>query len=246
MKTYHLLMLGGAMLAAAPLQAQVSGVAIADPEAVILQAKALDAANASISTTFKADLDKASARQQALRTELNTLYAPLDLNKDKQLDDSELAAAQAAKNPALARIDAAQKSAQADIARFNGPATRAQAWAIEQIAQKYGAAMKTVVDSKKINLLLGAGSVQFASPAADVTSAVKAELDRTTPTVTITPPANWQPGQQTVQLQQQYQQLVYLSALQQQRQAQAGGAPATPSAAPARPATTPTRPPAGR
>lgn len=240
MKTTKKILIGcaaPALAMAGSAQAQVGGVAIADPETVILSAKALEAANTSIATSFKPQLDQAAARQRALQTELTTLGTPLDTNKDKQLSDAEITAAQAAKNPALAKMEAAQKTAQADISRLNGPPTRAQAYAIEQIAQKYGPAMQTVVNAKKISLLLSAGSVQFSQPAVDVTDDIKAELDRTTPTVPITPPANWQPGQQTLQLQQQFQQLAYIQAVQRARQAQAGAAPAT---------TAPAKPPVGR
>jgi Skp family chaperone for outer membrane proteins len=235
MKTYQKLMLGCAAILPAlamanSAQAQANGVAISDPETVILTAKALDAANQSISTTYKAQLDQASARQQALQTEMATLGAPLDTNKDKRLSDEEIAAAQTARSPILAKMEAAQKAAQAESARLSAPATRAQAWAIEQISQKYSAAVKSVVDSKKISLLLSANSVQYSSPAVDMTDEIKAALDAATPTVSITPPANWQPSQQTVQLQQQFQQLVYLSAVRRAQAQQAGGAAAAPAA----------------
>ncbi|MEG3175060.1 OmpH family outer membrane protein [Sphingomonas sp. RB3P16] len=234
MKTYQKLMFGcaavlPAFVLAGSAQAQVGGVAISDPETVILTAKALDAANQSISTTYKAQLDQASARQAALQTEMATLGAPLDTNKDKRISDEEIAAAQAARNPILAKMEAAQKTAQADSARLSQPATRAQAYAIEQISQKYSAAVKSVVDAKKIGLLLSAGSVQYSTPAVDVTDDIKAALDAAAPTVPITPPANWQPSQQTVQLQQQFQQLVYMSAIRR-AQAQGGAAPAAPAA----------------
>ena len=246
MKTYQTLLLGCAMVAPALLvagsaQAQTSGIAIADPETVILSAKALDAANQTIGTTYKAQLDQATARQQALQTELTTMGAPLDTNKDKRLSEDEIAAAQRANSPILAKMDAAQKAAQADAARLSAPATRAQAYAIEQISQRYPAAVKTVVDAKKITLLLSANTVQFNAPAVDVTDDIKNALDAAAPTVPITPPANWQAGQQTQQLQQQYQQLIYIAALRR-AQAQAGGAaPATGTPAPAG-----TKPPQGR
>ncbi|TPG54150.1 OmpH family outer membrane protein [Sphingomonas glacialis] len=230
MKTYQKLMLGCAAILPAlamanSAQAQANGVAISDPETVILTAKALDAANQSISTTYKAQLDQASARQAALQTEMATLGAPLDTNKDKRLSDEEIAAAQTARSPILAKMEAAQKAAQAESARLSAPATRAQAYAIEQISQKYSAAVKTVVDAKKISLLLSANSVQYSAPAVDMTDEIKAALDAASPTVSITPPANWQPSQQTVQLQQQFQQLVYLSAVRRAQAQQAGGAP---------------------
>lgn len=247
MKTYHKIMLGCALAAPAlaitgGAQAQVSGIAVADPEAVILSAKALDAANATISTTFKPQLDQANARQESLQKELVTMGAPLDSNKDGRLSDTEIEAARAAKNPLLEKMAAAQQKGQAEIAGFNAPASRAQAWVLEQLSQKYGPAMKTVVDAKKISILLAANTVQFNAPVADVSDDIKAELDRTNPTLPIAPPANWQPSQQTLQLQQSFQQLVYLAAVQRARQAQAGGAPATP--APGKPA--PAKPPVGR
>lgn len=216
------------MMSAAPASAQVAGVAVADPETAILTARALETANASIATTYKAQLDQVRARQVALNAELTTIAAPLDTNHDKQISDAELAAAEAAKNPILARIKTAQAAGQAEIGRLNAPAVRAQAYAIEQIAQQYPKAMNTVVTAKKISLLIGANTVQFAQPTVDVSDDIKAELDRSLPTVSITPPANWQPQQQTVQLLQQYQQVAFAQA-QQRAQAPGGAAPARPA-----------------
>jgi Skp family chaperone for outer membrane proteins len=233
MNTFKKVLLGCAIAApaafiAAQANAQVNGIGFADPESVILGAKALDAANQTIATTYKAQLDQARTRQQALDTELATIWAPLDTNKDKQLSDAEVQAAQAAKSPVLARLEAAQKAGQQEVSRLRAPATLAQAYAIEQISIKYEAAMKSVVAAQKVSLLLSAGAVQYNAPAADLTDEIKAELDRQTPSVSVTPPANWQPNQQTGQLFQRYQQLVYYSAMQRQQ----GGAAAPAGAAP--------------
>ena len=245
MKTFTKFLLAStlapATFVAAQANAQVAGVAVADPEAAILSAKALDAANASIGTTYKAQLDQARARQISLQSELATLIVPIDTDKDKKLSDAEIIAAQNAKNPALDKIKTAQTNAQTDIARANQPATRAQAYAIEQITLKYTAAVNAVVKAKNLSLLLSANTVQFAAPAVDVTDDIKNELDRTVPTVNIAPPADWQPAQQTLQLQQQYQQIMYAQAVQR---AQAGQA--APAAAPGAPAGTPPKKPAGR
>jgi Skp family chaperone for outer membrane proteins len=245
MKTFTKFLLASALVAPAFLvagsaNAQVAGVAVADPEGAILSAKALDAANSSISTTYKAQLDQARARQISLQAELKTLIAPIDTDHDSKLSDAEIIAAQNAKSPVLEKIKTAQTTAQNDIARANQPATRAQAYAIEQITQKYSAAVNAVVTAKKLSLLLSANTVQFAAPSVDVTDDIKNELDRTIPTVSIAPPADWQPAQQTLQLQQQYQQIMYAQAVQR---AQAG--PGTAPAAPGTPATTPKKP-AGR
>lgn len=241
MKMYAKKMLGGAMLApllaAAPALAQVGGIAVIQPEGAILNAKAFDAANGSIATQYKTQLDQANARDVALNGELQALLLPLDTNKDKRVSQEEFAAAQAAKNPVVAKFEAAQRSGQAEIGRLRGPATLAQLYAIEQISQRYPAALKSVIDAKKVSLLLAASATVYAVPAADVTDEVRAELDRAAPTVPITPPANWQPSQQSVQLLQVYNQQLELQA---QRQAQGGAAAARPGT------TTPAKPPVGR
>src|SRR3546814_16802618 len=50
--------------------AQVAGIAVADPEAAVANTRAWATAKQQIETTYKAQLDKAEARRQALATEL--------------------------------------------------------------------------------------------------------------------------------------------------------------------------------
>ncbi len=217
------------LLAALPANAQVGGIAVVDPEAAILSANALGAANSQIATSYKTQLDQAHQRQLALQAEILRL---VDTNKDGQISEAEAAAARSATGAMATQLQTAQTSAQTDLDRLTEPSNRAQAYAIEQIALKYGPAVTAVVAAKKISLLLSANEVQFAQPAVDVTDDIKAELDRAVPTVTITPPAGWQPQQQTVQLLQRYRQAV--AAQQQRAQQQAGAAaPGTASATPA-------------
>jgi hypothetical protein len=163
-----------------------------------------------------------------------------DTNKDGKISEAEGAAART--GTLATQLQTAQTNAQNDLERMTEPSNRAQAYAIEQIALKYGPAVTTVVAAKKISLLLSANDVQFAQPAVDVTDDVKAELDRTVPTVTITPPNGWQPAQQTLQLLQRYRQAI---AAQQQRAQQAPAAGAAPAPAAPAPAT-PGRRPTGR
>ena len=93
-----------AIAIAAPAQAQVSGIATANPVAVVAGAKAFGAARTQIESTYKAAFDQIQARRTAMQKELEPLVAQLDTNKDKNVSDDELKAAQAAKNPALERI----------------------------------------------------------------------------------------------------------------------------------------------
>src|SRR3546814_17306544 len=55
-------------------RSQVAGIAVADPEAAVANTRAWATAKQQIETTYKAQLDQAEARRQAIATELKPLY----------------------------------------------------------------------------------------------------------------------------------------------------------------------------
>lgn len=217
---------------ALPASAQSTSIAVIDPAAAIFNAKALGVAGASIGTQFKADFDRASARQRTLNAAVQPLLAKLDSNSDKKIDDAELQAAQAAKRPELQQIQTLRETAEREISTIIQPSNLAQAYVIDQIRLKYRPALEKAATARRATLVLTNDTTAYAQPAVDITQAVTAEIDTALPTASTTPPAGWQPSQETVQLFQQYEQLVQLAAQRQQAQ----GAPA-PGAAPAAPAT---------
>lgn len=206
--------------AAGAATAQVSGIAVADPEAAVANSKAWAAARTQIASTYKAQLDQANSRRQAITNELNPLVQAY------QKAAAAPGASEATLRPQAQAIQSKEQAGQAELQRLTQPASRAQAYAIEQISAKLPDAVNAAVRAKSVSLLLRPNAAMFAQPTADITAAITAELDRTVPTVSITPPANWQPGQQGQQ---------------------AGAAPAAATAAPATaPAATPARRPTGR
>jgi Skp family chaperone for outer membrane proteins len=200
MKTNIKLMLASAMIAPvalfAALPATAQAVAVADPEGAIAASKAFVAANTQIQATFKASLDQAQARRAAIQAELQPLYTVLDTNHDGQLSQPEIDAANQAKRPELASIQAKQAAAQAELSRLEGPATRAQQYAVEQISAKLQQAITAAMAKRGTNVLLKPAAVFTAQGQGDLTPAITAELDTLVPSVSTTPPANWQPGQQ--------------------------------------------------
>jgi Skp family chaperone for outer membrane proteins len=199
MNTYKKLIL--AAVAAAPLmlvaaQAQAQSVAVADPEAAVANSKVWAAAQAEIGTTYKTQLDQAKTRGDAISAELQPLYKKFDTNGDNQLSQAEIEAARARRAPELTQIEAKEKAAQEELGRMTLQPSRARAYAAEQISGKVNDAVTNVVKSRRITLLLRPNAAFFADPAADVTPAITTELDRLYPKASITPPANWQPGQQ--------------------------------------------------
>ena len=215
-----------ALFAAGSADAQTAGIATVSPDVAILSAKAFAAANTQISTTYKSQLDQAAAQDTTLNTQIRTL---IDTNKDGQISQAELTAGQNATGTIGAQVKAAQTRAQPAIDQLREPAVKAQAYALEQIALKYDPALQAVARQKNASIVLTPNAVEYAPPATDITQAVVAELDRSTPTVPITAPANWQPSQTTVQLLNQYRQAVYAAELRRQQAAQQGGTAAVPT-----------------
>ncbi len=182
-----------AMIGAA--QANAQAVAVADPQAAIANTKAFGAAVAQIKTTYKAQLDQSAARRAAVQKEIEALALALDTDKNGQVSQQELEAAQAAKRPEIAAIQQKQAAVQQEVGRLEAPAARAQQYAAEQIALKYESALQAVVAKRSVQLIVRPDAVIFAQPAADLTPVITTELDTLVPSVSTTPPANWRPGQ---------------------------------------------------
>jgi Skp family chaperone for outer membrane proteins len=170
--------------------AQVSGIAVANPEQAVAASKAWTAARGQIQTTYKTQLDQATARRTAIENELRPLVAAY------QTAARAPGASEASLRPQAQAIQTKQQAAQAELGRLTQPAQRAEAYAIEQISAKLPDAVQSAVRARNVTLLLRPDAALFAQPAADITPAITAELDKTVPSVTITPPATWQPGQQ--------------------------------------------------
>lgn len=195
MTTFKTLLLAAALVAPATIvastaQAQVNGVAVADPQGAIAGSKAWTTARGQIETTYKAQLDQAEARRQAIAKELQPLVAAF------QTAQRAPGANQASLQTQAQAIQAKETAGNQELARLTSPAQRAQQYVIEQIQAKLGDAVTNAVKAKNVSLLLRPDAALFAQPTADITSAVTAELDRLVPSVSTAVPAGWQPNQQ--------------------------------------------------
>lgn len=222
-----------AVAIAAPASAQVSGIGVADPAVVVAGSKALQAAYAQIGTTYNAQRNQL----QTLDQQRLTILKKFDKNNDGRLDDAETKAAQAATNPDRKQLETVQDQ----INKIQEPINMAGAYAVQQIAQQLNPAVQQVVSQGNVQLILPSSSVIYAGAAANITEKIIAALDQRVPSVSITPPAGWQPDQETVQLFQDVQQVRLAAAIRQQ-QAQAGAAqPQQPAATTKAPAAAPTK-----
>jgi len=214
-----------AVALATPASAQVSGVGTADPAIVVAGSQALSTAFQQIGTTYQAQrtqLDQLDQQRVAL-------IKKFDTNNDGKLDQAEQTAARVETNPTRKQLETLDQQ----INTVQAPINLAAAYAISQIAEQLGATVQTVVSQGGVQLIVPSNTVLYAADAANLNQKLTAALNGRLPSVSITPPAGWQPDQQTVQLFQDVQQ-VRIAAAQAMAQQQQRGAAATPAPAPAK------------
>jgi Skp family chaperone for outer membrane proteins len=214
---------------AVPASAQVSGIGVAEPAIIVAGSAALNGAYTQISTQFatqRAQLDQIDQQRMGVLKKFDT-------NNDGQLNDNEQKAlkADAATTKQLQTIEQQMNALQT-------PINLAAIYAISQIAQNLSPAVQQVVSQGGVQLIVPATGVLYASETANLNQKITAALNARVPTVSITPPAGWQPDQSTVQLFQDVQQVRLTAAAMQQQQQQRAAAPAP---ATGKPATAPTK-----
>lgn len=219
-------------------QAQVAGLGVTEPVAVITSTKALQQGFQQIETTFSSNLeliDARTAESQQLQQQLATQF---DANKDNQLSPDEQQKMQASNSPLIAQINAKQE----EIAKLVQPIRAAQIFVVDSVDKSYTQALKDVVAQNKINVVLAPDAVLWAPDAINITTKVTQRLDQLVPSVTITPPEQYSVSRRVMALYESVSQVLQARAMrafqqaqaQQAAQQQAGAAPGTaPAPAPA-------------
>lgn len=175
-----------AALVASPALAQV---AVADLEAAVAQSAAFQNAQNQVKTTYKAQIDAFNARQQAVQTQLQPLRTELEtLSKNSATPRATLEAKVNAYRTQEANV---QRELQGLAAPFNRPLAYAQA----QLSEKLSDAVRQAMTAKNIKIVIQPDATLAVAPDANITADVTAQLNTLVPSVSITPPANWQPGQ---------------------------------------------------
>ena len=199
----------------APAIAQAKAVAVVDVRVAAGRSNAFTVASQQIETTYKAQIDQQETRGQTLQAELNVLVAKYNEEAKKTPQN------QAALQAAAKAVQDKRQAATAELQRISAPIDLAVAYVEDQISVRMNEAIKAAMTAKKVDLLLQPDAVLARENNVDITDAVVAELNKILPSVTITPPAGYKPGQL---VQQRNQQLMDAA-----RAAQPGAA-ATPAA----------------
>ena len=196
------MLLKAAMLAAAPIAiatptlvaAQAtSNVGVANLDEAVQKSNAYVAAIAQIRTAMKPQIDSFEARSKALNTEIQPLVTAF-----QTAQRAPNANQQALQTQATA-IQTRQQAAQRELQTLFMPVGRAQAYVEEQIVGKLDAALKAAMVKNRVAMVVRPEATISYQPATDITAAITTELNTAVPSVSITPPANWQPASQAGQ-----------------------------------------------
>jgi Skp family chaperone for outer membrane proteins len=187
MKLAYAALVAAPLALAAPAAAQV---ATANLDAAVGNSQAMTTARSQIQTTYKTQIDALNARQTALQGQLQPLVTEFNTLR------ANPATPQATLQTKAQAIQQRQEAAQRELSQLATPFERPAAYAQEQVAEKLEAAVRAAMAAKNVTLLVKPDSVMAAQPAADLTADITAQLNNTVKTVSITPPAGWQPGQQ--------------------------------------------------
>jgi len=175
-----------ALTPAAPALAQT--VAYTDVQQVLGTSAAAKLADQQMRVTFKTQYDQVESRSRVLQAELNAMIV-------KVQDDQKANASDPSLQTQAKAIQEKQRAAQEELGRLSDPIERVNAYVLEQIDAKLDAAVTAAMAKKKVALLLQRGAVIKNTPGTDLTQDIVTELNALVPSVSITPPANWQPGQ---------------------------------------------------
>jgi Skp family chaperone for outer membrane proteins len=178
-----------ALLAATVSAPALAQVAVADLDAAVNASAALTAARNQIKTTYKTQIDAFQARQAALATQLNPLRTEIEtLSKNTATPRATLEAK-------VNAYRAQETNAQRELQTLANPFNRPDAFAQAQLAEKLSDAVKAAMTAKNVKVVLSPEAALAYAPDANLTADITTQLNTLVPTVSITPPANWQPGQ---------------------------------------------------
>ena len=190
MKTITKAFLAASALTLAPIApAAAQTVAYSDVQQVLGLSQAAKTADQQMRVTYKSIYDQLDMRSRVLQAELNALVVKYQADQKTNPNNPTLAAQAKA-------VQDKQRAAQEELAKLSEPLERINAYVLEQIDTKLDAAVTTAMTKKKVALLVRREAIIKNTPGTDLTQDIAAELNLLVPNVSITPPANWQPGQQ--------------------------------------------------
>ncbi|RKF21980.1 OmpH family outer membrane protein [Altericroceibacterium spongiae] len=203
-----------APMAVAPASAQAAqSIGVVNPDAVVTNSAAYQAAQQQRQTTYQAQIQQAQQRRDQIQAELDPLIQKL------QADSQAANANQQALQQQAATIQQKEQAGQRELQQILAPYSLSQAYVEEQINDKLMEAVQNAAKKRNVTLVLDAtsGAVAYAEASYNITQDAVNELNALLPSVQVVPPEGWLPRRMRQQQAQQQQ--------AQQQQTQPAAAP---------------------
>lgn len=193
----------------------VAGLGTADLDSAVAASNAFRTAQSQRPVTYKAQIDQANARRNAISAQLQPLIDKFTKDRAAPTASANAAALQAQAQ----QIQQIQQSGEQELQRIIQPVAYSEAYVQEQIEEKLDQAVKTAMSAKKVTLLLSPQAIlAMNNTAYNLTTDITTQLNTLIPSATLVPPTGWEPRQ-----------LREARAQQAAQQGQPGAAPARPA-----------------
>ncbi len=168
----------------------VPGLGVADLEGIVMSANANKTAREQRQTTYKAQIDQANSRRNAIQAQLDPLI------KKYQADSQAATPNEALLRQEAGQIQQIQQQGQQELKQILEPVSLSEAYVNEQIEDKLNDAVKAAMTKKKITILLNPQAIQaITNGAYSLNQDILNELNAAIPTAQLVPPQGWEPRQ---------------------------------------------------
>ncbi|WP_126172333.1 OmpH family outer membrane protein [Altericroceibacterium xinjiangense] len=183
-----ILMTAVSPLAIAPAAAQTApNIGVVNIQAVVANSNAFKAAQQQQQTTYRAQLDQANTRRQAIQAQLQPMIQQLQTASQAANPNQQALQQQAA------QLQQIQTSGQRELQQILQPVSLSEAYVQEQLEAQLGTAIQNAARRQNISVVITPDNVLYADTAAVLNQAVLTELNTLVPSVQITPPQGWLP-----------------------------------------------------
>lgn len=176
--------------AVTPAAAQgVQGVGIVNYQAVVVNSNAYRTAQQQRQETYRAQIDQANSRRQAITQQLQPLVQQLQTASQAEGADNQALQQQAM------QIQQIEQAGERELQQILAPVQLSQAYVEEQINDQLAAAIEAAARKNNVTLVITPDVVLYADNAYNLNQAVLDELNTLLPSVQVTPPQGWLPAE---------------------------------------------------
>jgi Skp family chaperone for outer membrane proteins len=173
----------------APAAAQQASIGVVDPQRVVILSSAFQTAAQQRSVTYKAQIDQANARRQAITTQLQPMYQKLQADSQA----ANAAQNQAALQQQYNQIQQIEANGQQELNQILAPVQLSQSYVEEQITEQLATAIQNAATKKNITMVMDPEGILYAAAAHNLNQDVLNELNALIPAAQLVPPQGWVP-----------------------------------------------------